>query len=1689
MKKSAGFLGLAAYFLIVSVPASAQKKKVDFNGRLLEMADLKQGDLAKIPVRAFGGKKLVVVEGNPESFGKGIALGNNRFLLSIPEGANASELFAGGIKSWAPVSASDKIRPDLRAKISNKNSGTRDVYIVCSPGMGEKQIRSAWKPAFGTIKDVWYGDGIVRFTVSANPAQIQAISNEAWSMQLEEAEGEIILHNQNGSENGRINTIASSGFGWTRGLSGNGVTVGIGDGGLVDYHADLQSHQFNLITSKLTSYGDHPDHVTGTIGGLGLINPAMKGMAPEARLLNHQTSNIISNAIILRSKQNMTLTNNSYGVTLSCTKSGQYNSTASLMDGQTAGNPDLLHVVSAGNAGTSTCSPYPAGFFNFSEGYPVAKNCLTVGQVNAADATNINSCKGPARDGRLKPEIMANGELNSTVTSDGYGFKSGSSQSAPVLTGTLALLSQRYRELNANQYPDAALLKALVCNTADDLGLPNADFSNGYGRLNARKARRALENTQFSSNSIASNSSQTVNLTVPSGVSSVKVMLAWTDPAAASTATKTLINDLNLSVLRADGSVTLPWVANPSVATVNQAAIRSIDSVNNMEQVTLTVSPGEILSIRTSSRTISGTSQKYWIVYDWVRPELVLTAPVQNQQLKTATAYGFRWDISNYSFSSLVLETSSDSITWTSAQTISTPASLNSSFTPSGTTFRRVWFRLRGTSSGQTIISNAVRIVLSPQPAPTASVCDRMARLSWTAVSGASRYEVFKLNRIKGTWDSQGFTSALQYFFNGLTNGTRDLLAVRPWFGNESGLMSLGVAATPSATACSWTGDLGISRLISPVSGRLNTSSAPVSLIQLELQNYANAAVTAQSCTLNYRNPDGIVQQFPLSLSIGAGLKQNYSLAVPFNNAKSGQQNLRFWLSTPGDVNTSNDTLAATVNVIPNEPQRTFPLTLNFETSQAFYLNATSAGVTGENRMDFISTNQARAFSSVKTPPSTFGSRSLVLDKERVDTRTGTSEAIFTINLSAFPSPRELKLSFDVLSFGTLTTGNAVSFRPSDQAAWINIRNLWQSSLVAGVAKSFTDIDLLALLAGAAPTSSFQLRFTFSGTRNSEIETLGGYAVDNIVLNLPSAIDLAANQLVLPPDNCFSENEDRFIQMQVQNISNSAVENVSVFYQVNGFSAVSEVIPVLNAGEIRNHTFSQKLSGEQFGVLEIQGWLSHPSDINSVNNRATTQKCRHRKVIKNYPYTESFESTVKNWFEENLTASNQWLVTSGTANLKGADTAANGMQFWSAQNAQAVNAAGPSYLHSPCFSLPGTSDLQISFNRTFNLSSNAKVWLEISDNGIDWIKLGRTGSGYNWYNTTDNAWSNDGSDWKPGSYMIPTGTESKSGMVRFRFVFQNENSTSSLNTSLSAGSSSDGRVGEGVFSLDDINIELSSAIDVSNPLNQTALPTTTENWLNFGNDNNRAAMMETYEGMQEANLQMIIHREGIRNYNDRYYLDRNFVLSASPAYPANRTIRLFITEEEMKGLMDADQALLTPMKLGVFQYSGPNPDLDIANDDFSNGSDFRFIPSAEISKIPTNGGLYLEFQGKTQSEFYISRSTLVDALPSQALRMAAADLPPHEPSVVKWLTPLDHEGRSLDKKMAWHEPASQMLYLDGLNGATSRIRLLDVKGQVLLDEEFTGFKFQTRTSGLAKGIYTLRLEQESGSETFRLVLD
>src|SRR5678816_2164877 len=189
-----------------------------------------------------------------------------------------------------------------------------------------------------------------------------------------------------------------------------------------------------------------------------------------------------------------------------------------------------------------------------------------------------SSSRGPVRDGRLKPDITAQGtNVVSTWPVNTYSGASGTSMSAPAVAGGLGLLYQRYRQLHSNQDPKSALMKALMCNGAYDRGNKGPDFQNGFGSMNLLRSIDMLENNHYFTGSITNTSSGNHSISVPANTAKLKVMLYWHDPAASIIAEKTLVNDLDLELVNPSSITSLPLILDSTLPHVNDVAVSGAD--------------------------------------------------------------------------------------------------------------------------------------------------------------------------------------------------------------------------------------------------------------------------------------------------------------------------------------------------------------------------------------------------------------------------------------------------------------------------------------------------------------------------------------------------------------------------------------------------------------------------------------------------------------------------------------------------------------------------------------------------------------------------------------------------------------------------------------------------------------------------------------------------------------------------------------------------------------------------------------------------------------------------------------------------------------------------------------------------------------------------------------------------------
>ena len=463
-------------------------------------------------------------------------------------------------------------------------------------------------------------------------------------------------------------------------LSGSSTNLkgklAIWDGGVaMNTHIELNGR---IINKDASSQINHTTHVAGTLIAKG-FNPSAKGMAFGAEELNcYDFNNHISE--MSSAASNLLLSNHSYGIIAGWNKPtvgdwefwgnpgdiadykfGIYNEECQMFDSISYNAPNYLIVKSSGNNkdknGPAVGEPYkrfnasgtmvssgnrPSGIssnngFDIIPTYGVAKNILTVGAIEGipsgiATLQNIklgvfSSC-GPTDDGRIKPDIVANGVdvlssvANSTTSYDVYN---GTSMATPNVTGSLFLLQELYSKKNAGSFMRASTLKALAIHTSTEAGnTPGPDYQFGWGLLNAQKAAQIIDENNTGSNRIIEavlNNSSTYTLNViASGVGKLMATLVWTDPAATPTTINLLnnpalklINDLDIKITSNNFNY-YPWVLDPT--NQSAAATKGINFRDNVERIDIeNVVPGKTYTIEiTHKNNLRNGSQAFSLI-------------------------------------------------------------------------------------------------------------------------------------------------------------------------------------------------------------------------------------------------------------------------------------------------------------------------------------------------------------------------------------------------------------------------------------------------------------------------------------------------------------------------------------------------------------------------------------------------------------------------------------------------------------------------------------------------------------------------------------------------------------------------------------------------------------------------------------------------------------------------------------------------------------------------------------------------------------------------------------------------------------------------------------------------------------------------------------------------------------------
>ena len=650
---------------------------------------------------------------------------------------------------------------------------------------------------------------------------------------------------------------------------------------------DIKSNIFpSFLESDKTTF--HASQVASIMVSRGVSSPLNVGIAPNSKLFSVSFNALNPESDDFYSKNNISIVNNSFGTEIE----SYYGQNAVEYDAICQRNPSLFFVFSSGNLGIqkSLTGKYAniLGFANITGNYKMSKNVLTVGGIDQYGELTSESSKGPAFDGRIKPELVA------------FSIN-GTSEAAALVSGSVALFQQAFRK-KFGKLPSSSLTKAVLINTADDLGAKGPDYLTGFGSINIFKAVENIQQQQFLENNLLDKEQKAFIINVPDNVSLLKVTLNWNDPPANKNASTALVNNLDLSLSTNFPNLTIwqPWVLSryPQIDSLKKIAHRGKDFLNNVEQITLEKPQAGAYKIMIQGSNITTAKQNLSLSYHWEFSEQFnWIFPVQNSKIVAKSIIPIRWQ-STFSDVRGQLSYSLDKgKTW---QLIVSNVDLKKGLyeweTPSvfGEIIVKVTIGSRVFMSKTFIVSPILELNAN-------FFCADSSQLSWSlpfANSPKIKYNIYKLNKKNSIWDKLNSTSNTQITLKG--NLENDFFSVEPFIDTEIiGIKSNLIGAKLSKVNCFFD--------YFETSLEKNTALITINLTSLK----GIKSLTFQKVNLSFVSDIKTIQVSQNTLIYQAidgkvvdGVN-NYQVKINFINGKSIYSNLRqvfyseidkFWL-------------------------------------------------------------------------------------------------------------------------------------------------------------------------------------------------------------------------------------------------------------------------------------------------------------------------------------------------------------------------------------------------------------------------------------------------------------------------------------------------------------------------------------------------------------------------------------------------------------------------------------------------------------------------------------------------------------------------------------------------------------------------------------------------------------------------
>ncbi|EJL65227.1 S8 family serine peptidase [Flavobacterium sp. CF136] len=510
------------------------------------------------------------------------------------------------------------------------------------------------------------------------------------------------------------------------------------------------------IPSKTQSANvtSHATAMATIVCGLGNSSELGKGVVQKAKIQSSDFLNIYPDEVA--TLEGATTQNHSYGTLIE----NFYGSLANAYDFQLFSNVNLTHCFSSGNSGLQ-------GYKSITGNFKQSKNSIVFGCIDQNEIIMPFSSKGPAYDGRVKPDLVA--------------FSTqGTSNSTALATGIITLMKQHYKTINNTSLTNA-LTKAILINSAKDLGNIGPDFTYGYGNINANKSLKTISENRIISGNLTSGQTNSHTITLPSNAKNLKITLVWNDLPAAINSNISLVNDLDMEVISADNNTFLPWILNPDAP--QQQAVRGKDKINTIEQVTSENPVSGSYTINIIGSYVSNTSQEYSIAYEYElenRFEWNYPAHNDNFPYDGKTISPFKWDSSFSGIPGQLSISYNNGQTW---EIITDNINLDNeqfTYTPTEQKFSKA--KLKMTIDNTDYISESFTISYDLNIS-TSLVCDGTTEINWDKPTNVTSFNIYKLTGDHLEFKEQTTSSNYTY-----TDGK--IYTVVPVLDNNEGIKS-----------------------------------------------------------------------------------------------------------------------------------------------------------------------------------------------------------------------------------------------------------------------------------------------------------------------------------------------------------------------------------------------------------------------------------------------------------------------------------------------------------------------------------------------------------------------------------------------------------------------------------------------------------------------------------------------------------------------------------------------------------------------------------------------------------------------------------------------------------------------------------------------------------------------------------